>query len=119
MGPGQHKFKCMHALTISIDYSVANKAKVSKKFMVVGFTVGQSLAFIVAVPHEGLFTLGAHKMFNMPVLPQGSDNSFLNGPPTSSTDWNTHFVMAPQAVKLILVIQNKSEYTRLSIMKDK
>lgn len=54
---------------ISIDHSVANEAQVSKQLMVMGFTIGQSLAFIMAVPHEGLFTLGAHKMLHVPMLP--------------------------------------------------
>ena len=77
--------------------------------MVVGLAVSETLALVVAVPHERLLTLSTHEMLHMPMLPKGGDNSFFDGTPTCTTDRDPHLVMAPEAVYLILIRGNEEE----------
>ena len=69
--------------------------------MVVGFSVGKALSFIVTISQEGLLAFGTYKMLHMPMFPKCSNNSFLNWPSAGSTDGYTHFVMAAKTVELI------------------
>ena len=87
-----------HTLTITINDSIADKAQISKQLMVVGLTVCQTLAFVVAVPHKRLLTLGTHKVLHVPMFPKSSDNSLFNGTPTRTADRDAHLVVASQAV---------------------
>lgn len=48
---------------------------------------------------------------NMPMFPQCSHYTFLNGPPASTTNWYTHFIMATEAIKLIHVVGGKTRPT--------
>lgn len=91
---------------ITIDNSITYEAQVSKQLVVVGLTVCQSLALIVAVPHERFLTLGTHKMLHMPMFPKSCDDSFFNGTTARTTDWDAHFVVAPQAIQLIHFISS-------------
>ena len=51
------------------------------------------------VTEEWLLAFGAHKVFNVPILTQGSDHPFLDWPSACTTNGNTHFVMAPQTIQ--------------------
>jgi len=39
---------------------------------------------------------------DVPVFAEGGNDSFLDGPPTCAADGNTHLVVAPEAVQLVL-----------------
>jgi len=72
--------------------------------MVVGFTIGKTLPFIVPISQEGLLAFRTDKMLHMPVLSKSGNNSFLYWPPASSTDRDAHLVMAAQAVQLVQLV---------------
>lgn len=74
-------------------------ADISKELVVVSLAVSQSFFLIVAVPQKWLLTFGTNKMLNMPLLPQSIDYSSFDRPATGSTDWDTHLVMAGQAIE--------------------
>lgn len=90
--------KSTHTLTISIDNSIADKAQVSKQLVVVGLAVCQTLALVVAVPHEGLLTLGTYKVLDMPMFPKSCYYPFFNGTTARTANGDAHLVVAPQAV---------------------
>lgn len=77
-------------------------ANIAEQLVVVGFTVGQPLAFIVTMSQERFLTLSTHKMLHMPLLAHCIHHTALDGSPTGSTDGNTHLVMARQTVELSL-----------------
>lgn len=87
---------------ISFDNTIAVVANISKQLVIVCFTVGQALAFVVTVSQEGFLTLGTHKMLHMPLLAHGINHAALDGSPTGSTDGDAHLVMAGQTVELPL-----------------
>jgi len=89
---------------ISLDHLVAHVAEVAEELVVVGLAVGKTFALVVAVTQEGLLTLGTYKVLNMPVLSKGSHNPLLNRASAGTTNWDAHFVVAPEAVQLIQII---------------
>jgi len=89
---------------VALNNLIANIAKVPKQLMVMGLTVSKALSFIVAVTQKRFLTLCTHKMLYMPMLSKCSDDPFLNWSPTSSTDGNSHFVVATKAVKFVQFI---------------
>jgi len=90
--------KCIHH--ISNNSFVAFKAYITKQLIIMSLTVCQALPFIITMTIKWLFTFGAHKMLNMPSLSKGMNHTFFNRPPTSSTNWCSHFIMASQAIQL-------------------
>jgi len=89
---------------IALNNLIAYVAKVSKELVVVGFTVSKPLPLIVPISQEGFLTFCTDKMLHMPMLPKCCNDSFLDWPPTGSTDRNTHLVMAAQAVQLVQLV---------------
>ena len=53
---------------ISLDDLVTDVAEVTEELVVVGLAVGQPLALVVPVAQEWFLTLGANKMFHMPMF---------------------------------------------------
>lgn len=62
-------------------------------------TVSQALSLIVTMAQEWLFTLRTNKVLHMPLLSHSIHHPTFNWSPAGSTDWNTHLVMAGQAVE--------------------
>lgn len=85
---------------ISLDHTVAVIAHISKQLVIVSLTISQSFTFIMAMTKEGLLTLGAHKMLDVPLLAHGVDDPPLDGTPAGSTDRDAHFVMTRQTIEL-------------------
>lgn len=56
----------------------------------------------MAMSKKWLFTLGTNKMLHMPLLAHGIHHTPFNGPSTSATDGDSHFIMARQAVQFSL-----------------
>ena len=90
---------------IRLDHLVTHIAQVAKQLMVVSLAVGQTLPLIMSVAQERFLTLGTHKMLHMPMFTQCSHHSLLNGSPACSAYWNSHFVVASQAIQLIQLLQ--------------
>jgi len=93
--------RCKH---VALNDLVAGVAKVSKQLVVVCFTVGQSLAFIMSVSKERFFTLCTHEVFHVPVFSQCCHNTLFDRTSASSADRNTHLVMTSQAVELVQLV---------------
>lgn len=91
---------------VTANNLIANEAEISEQLMVVGFAIGKTTFFVVAVSQKWLLAFGTHKMLNMPMLAQGSDNAFLNGTSARPTDWDAHTIMAAQAVQLVHIIRS-------------
>lgn len=89
---------------ISHNGFVAFKANITKELVIMGFTVCQASPFIIAMTIKWFFTLGAYKMLNMPCFSEGVYYPLFNWPPTTSTNWYSHFIMAPQTVQLIFFL---------------
>jgi hypothetical protein len=49
-------------LTITANHLVADKAQIAEQLMIMGFAVGQTALFIMAMSQEGLFALGANEV---------------------------------------------------------
>ena len=75
------------------------EAQIAVQHVIVSLTVGESFLLVVTVAEEGLLTHGTHKVLYMPVLPESSDDSLFNGTMTGSADWNTHLIVASEAVE--------------------
>lgn len=54
----------------------------------------------MSMSKKWLFTLGANKMLHMPLLAHSIHHAPFNGPSTSATDGDPHFIMARQTVQL-------------------
>lgn len=87
---------------------IAHEAQVPKQLMVVRLTVSQTSLFVVPMPQEGLLTLGADKVLHVPVFTHGGDYTLLNRSSTRATNWNTHAIVAFEAVQLVHVVGCKS-----------
>jgi len=85
---------------ISHNSFIAFKAYITKQLIIMSLTVSQSLPFVITMTIKWLFTLGTHKVLNMPRLSKGMYNTIFNRPPASTTNWCTHFIMASQAIQL-------------------
>lgn len=68
--------------------------------MVVLFTIGQSLSFIVTMAEEGLLAAVANEMLNMPTLSQGRDNPFLDGTMAGPADRDSHCIVTTKTEQL-------------------
>lgn len=53
----------------------------------------------MAMSKKWFFTLGTNKMLHVPLLAHGIYHTSFNGPPTSATDGDPHFIMARQAIQ--------------------
>lgn len=95
-------------LTIATDDLIAYEAQISKKLMIMRFAIGQSAFFIMSMAQKWFFTLGAHKMLDVPVFSECSNNTLFDRTTTSAADGNAHFIMATQTVQFIHVIGCKA-----------
>ena len=84
-------------------------AKRTKKLMIMKVTVSLAILLIMLVPQERFLTLSTGKMFNMPMFPHGSDNSFFNWSPGSFiwikgifNIYKNNYLQAPQIGMFIL-----------------
>lgn len=89
---------------ISSDDLVAYIAKVAKQLMVMLFTISQAFLLVMPMTMKWLLALGTYEMLNMPVFSKSSHNPFFNRAATSTTNWNAHFIMAPQAKQIIHIV---------------
>jgi len=86
---------------VALDHLVADVTKVPKHLVVVGLAVCQPLALVVTVPQKWFLALGTDKVLHMPMLSEGSDDTFFYGPSAGATYRYPHLVMAPEAVEFI------------------
>lgn len=86
---------------VTLNNLIANIAKVSKQLMVVGFAVGKAFSLIVTISKKRLLTLCTHKMLDMPMFPECSNNSLLDWSSAGPTDGYSHFVMTAKTVELV------------------
>jgi len=89
---------------VALNDLVAHKTQVAEQLVVMSLTIGKAFLLVMAMSQKRLLTLGADKVLNMPMFPEGSYNSLLDRSTTSSTDRDAHLVMAAQAVELVHVI---------------
>lgn len=89
-------------LTITVDNLVTDEAEVTKELMVVQLAVGLSFLLVVPVAEERFLTLHTHEVLHVPVLPQRSHDTLLDGPATRPADGDAHLVVATEAVQFVL-----------------
>lgn len=87
---------------IASDHLITNEAQISEQLMIMRLAVRQSLLLVVTMAQEGLFTLGANEVLDMPMFAEGRDHTLLDGPMASTTNGNAHLVVTSQTVKLAL-----------------
>lgn len=66
--------------------------------------ISQPALFIMTMTQKGFLALGTHKVLDMPMLAQSSDDPLFDGTTTSATNGDAHAIMAAQAVKLVHVV---------------
>lgn len=65
----------------------------------------------MTMTQERLLALSTHKVLNVPMFAQGSNNSFFDGSTTSAADRNSHAIMTTQTVELVHVVSGKASAT--------
>lgn len=73
---------------------------ITEELVIMSLAVCQPFSLIMTMTEERLFTLGTHKMLNMPLLAHGIDNTPLNRSPAGTADGYTHLIVAGQTVEL-------------------
>lgn len=91
---------------VTANNLIANEAEISEQLMIVCFAIGKTTLFVVTVTQEWFFAFGTHKMLNMPMLAQGSNNTFLDGTSARTTNGDAHAIMAAQTVQLVHIIRS-------------
>lgn len=66
------------------------------------FAISQSFLLIMPGAKKGLFTLGADKVFDVPLLPEGVDDSVLDWTPTSTANRNAHLIVTTKTEKIAI-----------------
>lgn len=93
---------------IAFDHAVAVIAHVPKELVIMSFTVRQPFSLVMSMTEEGLLTLGAHKMLDVPLLAHGIHDTPLDGSSAGTTDRDTHLVVAGQTVEFSLQLSGIS-----------
>lgn len=68
------------------------------------FAVGEATFLVVAMPQEWLLAFGTHKVLNMPIFAQCSDDSLLDRTTACATNGNAHLIVTSQAIQFVHVI---------------
>lgn len=89
---------------ISGDDLVAYVAQIAEQLVVVLLAVREALLLVVPVPVERLLAFSAHEMLNVPMFPEGGDDSLLDGTATGAADRDAHLVVAPKAKQVVHVV---------------
>ena len=84
---------------VSLYDSVTVVAEFPEQLVIVVGAVGKAGPLVVPVAEEGLLTLGAGEVLDVPVLAQGGDHPLLYRPPAGPAEGDVHLVVTPETVQ--------------------
>lgn len=88
--------------TISRYNLITDEAKIPKQLMIMSLAISETFFLVMAMTQEGFFAFGTYEMLHMPMLAKRRYHAFFDGTPTSATNRNSHFIMTPQTIQLVL-----------------
>ncbi|KYN11591.1 hypothetical protein ALC57_16179 [Trachymyrmex cornetzi] len=56
----------------------------------------------MAMSQEGFFAFSTYKMLHMPMFAKCRYHAFFDGTSTGTTNWDSHFIVTPQTIELVL-----------------
>ncbi|KYN33329.1 hypothetical protein ALC56_12040 [Trachymyrmex septentrionalis] len=56
----------------------------------------------MAMTQERFFAFSTYKMLHMPMFAKCRYHAFFDGTSTGATNWDSHFIVTPQTIELVL-----------------
>ena len=91
-------------LTVPSNNLVTDEAEIAEQLMIMSLAISEALFLIMAMTQEGFLAFRTHKVLYMPVFSQSCYHTLFYWTSTSSANWDAHFIVASQAVQLVLKI---------------